>query len=345
MANFAALMRPNLILLMLCLAFGSQALSAQDPNPFELLWRKSGGTDSTSITPAQAPQPPAVSMITPEPRPDEEPAPKIIEVPPVTPSPVTATDTAQAVSGELSSTGSKAEQEPGDSASVVSALPAEHTSADSERKDTPLAFVILFGLIFSILAWVLSLNRELLKKIYRAALNENLSSLLFREQRFATTQYLYYTVYIIFFLSAGMFLFFLSRQFGWNAWALRTVWSCIAIILLVYLLRHISLAILGSTYPITKELTHFSFSILLHNILLGITLIPVNLFLAFGPDGMYKFVVIVGIILCILVYLLRQFRGMLISGLAINAHPFHFFIYLCAVEILPLFTLVKFFHN
>jgi len=176
-------------------------------------------------------------------------------------------------------------------------------------------------------------------------MNENLSSLLFREQRFATTQYLYYTIYIVFFLNAGMFLYFLSRQFGWDAWALSTVWSCIAIVFTIYMLRHIWMAILGSTYPVTKEMTHFSFSILLHNILLGIALIPVNLFLAFGAVGLYKSAVIIGILLCVLIYLMRQFRGLVISGSTIGTHPFHFFVYLCAVEILPLFTLVKFFHN
>jgi hypothetical protein len=212
-------------------------------------------------------------------------------------------------------------------------------------KETPLAFVLLFGVIFSLLAWGMSLNRELLQKIYRAALNENLSSLLYREQRFATTQYLYYTIYIIFFLNGGMFLHFIAREFGWTSWAFQSVWSCIAMVTIIYILRHLSLSILGSTYPISKETTHFSFNIVLHNILVGIALIPVNLLLAFGSDGFYKSVAVIGLIVCGLLYLMRQFRGLLISGSIIGANPFRFFIYLCAVEILPLFTLVKFFHN
>jgi hypothetical protein len=191
----------------------------------------------------------------------------------------------------------------------------------------------------------MSLNRALLQKIYRAALNENLSALLYREQRFATTQYLYYTIYVIFFLNGGMFLFFLSRQFAWNNGIFQSVWTCIGLVIVVYLLRHLSLSILGSTYPVTKETTHFSFSIVLHNILLGIGLIPINLLLAFGPDGMHQATAVIGLILCGLVYLMRQFRGFLISGSLMGSNPFRFFIYLCAVEILPLFTLVKFFHN
>jgi hypothetical protein len=210
---------------------------------------------------------------------------------------------------------------------------------------SPIFIVLLFAIVFGLLAWALSLNREVLQKIYRAALNENLSSLLYREQRFATTQYLYYTIYIIFFINAGLFLYYLAREFNWSAWTFSSVWTSIALVIIVYLLRHLSLSILGHTYPVTREMTHFSFSILLHNILLGIALIPVNLFLAFGPDGLHRTIAIVGIGLCGLIYIFRQFRGLLIGGSALGAHPFHFFVYLCTVEILPLFTLVKFFHN
>jgi hypothetical protein len=216
---------------------------------------------------------------------------------------------------------------------------------ETPEQASPLFTVFLFAIVFALLAWALSLNREVLRKIYRAALNENLSSLLYREQRFATTQYLYYTIYIIFFINAGLFLYFLGREFEWTTWTLTSIWSCIVLVVVVYMLRHLSMSILGHTYPITKEMTHFSFSILLHNILLGIALIPVNLFLAFGPDGLHRTIAITGAVICCLIYIMRQFRGLLIAGSAITSHPFHFFVYLCAVEILPLFTLVTFFHN
>jgi hypothetical protein len=224
-------------------------------------------------------------------------------------------------------------------------LPSTPERVEAPGPKTALNLVLIFGAIFALLAWSMSLNRELLQKVYRAALNENLSSLLFREQRFATTQYLYYTIYLIFFLGGGMFLYFVAREFGWNAWLFQSVWACIGLVTVVYMLRHLSLSILGNTYPIDKETSHFSFSILLHNILLGIGLIPVNLILAFGPEGLYRGVVVAGLVLCGLVYIMRQFRGLLISGSLLGANPFRFFIYLCAVEILPLITLVKFFHN
>ena len=86
---------------------------------------------------------------------------------------------------------------------------------------------------------------------------------------------------------------------------------------------------------------HFSFNILLFNILLGIFLIPVNLFLAFGPADLYGVVITIALIGAGLVYLARQFRGLVIAGGLIGSNLFHFFVYLCTVEVLPVLVLFK----
>jgi hypothetical protein len=335
----------------------TQSLVAQQANPFELLWRKdsSGGTayvppvaapdaETGSITPGNT----TITPVLPEPTsqvPVEVDTTSIPIDTAKTDSTLISSDTISTSDTIASIASNLGESNVIDTSSKAPDLPESPSKSVQPKAQTPLTLVLLFGAIFAILAWALSLNRELLRKIYRAALNENLSSLLYREQRFATTQYLYYTIYIIFLVAGGMFLYFVGRYFDWDAWALRTVWSCIALVTTIYLLRHLTLSILGNAYPVTKETTHFSFNIVLHNILLGIALIPVNLLLAFGPDGLYGPAAITGIVLCAGIYLLRQFRGLLIAGGLISANFFHFFIYLCAVEILPLFTLVKFFHN
>lgn len=355
--------------LILCCATVSM-LSAQKANPFELLWRKPG---AVAITPAKTVTSPVadtalidvppvvpVTEITPETAPEITPEITRDTQALVVPDAPVATEEAIQDAGEtetaeveiqpqegtpaLSDTTSKsAISTPPVSPGTGASAPLLHVRADDSA--SPAILVILFGLILSLLAWGMSLNRDFLKNIYRAALNENLSSLLYREQRFATTQYLYYTIYLIFFFNGGMFLYFLGKQSGWPGWVFSSIWASIGLVTLVYCLRHLCLSILGATYPVSKEVTHFSFSILLHNILLGVALIPVNLFLAFGPDDLYKAVIVVGILLSGLIYVARQFRGLLIGASLISANFFHFFIYLCAVEILPLFALVKFVHN
>jgi hypothetical protein len=48
------------------------------------------------------------------------------------------------------------------------------------------------------------------------------------------------------------------------------------------------------------------------------------------------------IIICIVLYLLRIFRGFVISVMEQNVGIFYIFLYLCALEILPIFVLIKF---
>ena len=350
------MLRANLIATVLFTLGFYFSATGQSENPFELLWRTGGSAGTTAKS---TPAPPANATIPT--------SPAIVPETTATKTPVSPPDTdgIERVTISLADTEvtpavidtlrpdtqQLAEVTPKTDTTGIAAIPdpvMPEPPARTEpptRQKTTLSFVLLFGAIFSLLAWGMSLNRELLQKVYRAALNENLSSLLFREQRFATTQYLYYTIYLIFFVAGGMFLHFLGREFGWSAWIFQSVWSCIGLVTTVYVLRHLFLSILGNTYPIGKETSHFSFSILLHNILLGIGLIPVDLLLAFGPESMHRTVAIAGMALCGLVYLMRQFRGLLISGSLLGTNPFRFFIYLCAVEFLPLITLVKFFHN
>ena len=356
-------MRANLMLFILCAMTISIGVEAQSGNPFELLWRLDSSGTTAEIIPEPEPEPITVEAVTPEDDPVTQPPAPIDTASLVIPevdsaeSEVIAADSiveeevAEEMTDTVQTRPPDAEEDPGitkeesdASVPVIDAI-EELVPDQIPAGNRTLVLVLLFGVVFALLAWVLSLNRDILKKVYRAALNENYAALLFREQRFATTQYLYYIIYFVFFLTGGLFLFLLGQEYGWQAWVFRSLWSCIGLVALVYMLRHLCLNILGSTYPITKETTQFSFSILLHNILLGVGLIPVTLFLAFGPDGLDKGVAILGIAICGLVYLMRQFRGLIIGGSLIGSNFLHFFVYLCAVEILPLVTLVKFFQQ
>ena len=205
-----------------------------------------------------------------------------------------------------------------------------------------LGFVLFFVAVMLILIFVVNLNRSLLPKIYRAALNENFSSLLYRERKFSTSRYLYNISYLVFFLNGGMFLYLLART--WNLAATSySIPVFIGGVAAVYFLRHLVMRIVSFIFPIAKEAMQFNFNIVLFNILLGLFLIPINLFLAFGPDVFVKSILIIGLTGIGLTYLLRQFRGFLIASRLASSNVFHFFLYLCTIEILPLLVLMKFF--
>ena len=90
-------------------------------------------------------------------------------------------------------------------------------------------------------------------------------------------------------------------------------------------------------------MTLFSFDISIFNIMVGLVLLPLNVLLNFGPESMAKPLIIIGIIAFAIAYLMRQLRWMLTARQLIANSLLLFFVYLCAVEILPLWAISSFF--
>ncbi len=236
---------------------------------------------------------------------------------------------------------------------MLPSLPADDTHEALVKREPSSSgsiglalFLILFGLSLVILTWAVNINRGFIQKIYKAALNENFSALLLREQRFASSQFLYYIVYAVFFLNGGLFIYLVSRYAIWDFGHRNTPMILFLVFLVVmYVVKHIVTRLLGETFQISNEMRHFNFNIILYNILAGIALMPVNLFLAFGPPGMRMPMIYAGLGIIVFMYIMRQFRGFIIGSHLIMKYAFQFFVYLCAIEILPVLVLIKFFPN
>ena len=109
----------------------------------------------------------------------------------------------------------------------------------------------------------------------------------------------------------------------------------------VYVLRHLGLKALGIVFSLTKNTELYSFTVMIFNHFTGIILIPINLFLAFGPNGIQESILwIAGIFIGILL-MLRTFRGIFIVSDYFTDRIFQIFVYLCAFEIAPVMILIK----
>jgi hypothetical protein len=197
-------------------------------------------------------------------------------------------------------------------------------------------WLILFSC--ALLAIVISLNRSILGDIRRSILNDNTMRLLQRQED-GGTSFILIILYLSFFINAALFVMMSLKLYGVSS--LPSFLYIILGIFSVYIIRHISLYIIGKGFPVEKESSQFNFAIVLYNILIGIILIPINLLLGYGPESLNKPMIIFGIVLIIIIYGLRQLRGLFISYRFVNYYKFHFFLYLCTCEIAPLFILVK----
>jgi len=211
----------------------------------------------------------------------------------------------------------------------------------STQKDTNFYFVTLLTLLL-FLTILVSLNRSLLLKINQSLLNENMMKYLHRNQ-VSNFQFTYLLLYFYFFCNLGMFLFFVFKYLnildGYSNVAVYGI--CLGIACLIYFTKHIVMWILSWVFPVEKEMDQYSFTTQNFNIILGLYLTPVNIFLAFGTTNMFNYLLVIGICLVILFYILRQMRGLMLSSRFLPNNFFHFFIYLCATEIAPILLIAK----
>jgi hypothetical protein len=198
----------------------------------------------------------------------------------------------------------------------------------------------VFLVTLFLLTVAVNFNRQIISKIYRSILNSNYSNLMFREQG-KNPSPLFILLYILFFINAGLFLYLTIDRFITIKPKYFSLFTCIGLVSLAYILRHGILNLLGNVFPIKNATSQFGFNVMYFNIFLGLLLIPVNLFVAYGPEAIVYPSVLIGGSFIVILYLLRQIRGLFISRNALIFHKFHFFMYLCAVEIAPYFILVK----
>ena len=194
-----------------------------------------------------------------------------------------------------------------------------------------------------ILAIVINTQKGAIKKISNAITNENVLKLIHREDKKGISGY-HLLLYTSFFINAAIFIYLIIYNFykfqGWSYFQ----WVFIGI-LGIYLLKHIFIILIGIVFPIKKDSQLYGFTIQTFNIFVGILLIPFNLIIAFGPENTAVPLIYVGLIVVGILTLLRIFRGFLIASTYIQSNLFHFLLYLCSFEILPILLLIKIIGN
>ncbi len=202
-------------------------------------------------------------------------------------------------------------------------------------------FFLLLSLLF--LIFIVNVERNFVRELWRVISNENYSSLHHRNQRNTMRQILLLMGYAIFIFQSGIFIYHALRVFNYHGDIQLNIWILMLLIVSIYLIRHAVIRYLRWLFNNQKEMTLFGFDISIFNTMVGLILLPINILLLFGPETIYKPLVIIGIIAIISAYLVRQLRWILTARGLIAHSLFLFFIYLCTVEILPLWALSKFF--
>ena len=147
---------------------------------------------------------------------------------------------------------------------------------------------------------------------------------------------------MLFIVSAGLYITLLIR---YKHWIQAPFWWLAAgsasVLLLTYLVKYLFLLFSGWVFNTKEAAGSYVFVVFLVNKVLGVMLIPFLLVLAFSDSLIVEVstTLCAGLVGVLLLYRYWVSYMAVLNKLKVN--PLHFFLYLCAVELLPLILIYK----
>ncbi len=197
---------------------------------------------------------------------------------------------------------------------------------------------------FSFLTLSVANNRSAVGKAWAGFLNDNGFALAQREASGFVGTTPYYLLYGNFLFNAGIFVFLVTKVFQGETYNnLGFLLFCLAGAAMAFLSKHLMLSIMRALFPVEAEARKYNFLIIIFNCVLGLFLVPFNLLIAFSAkSGLQQLLLVSWMLgLVAIFYAYRSLRASAIGAKFLSQSPFHFLLYLCAVEIAPVLLLVK----
>ena len=148
---------------------------------------------------------------------------------------------------------------------------------------------------------------------------------------------------IFFILCAAFFLAIVLRYFGlgleYDFWKLFLY--CVLGLAGIYLLKYISLKVLGWIFQASESADAYIFIVFTINKVMGIALLPLVVIMAFTEGNVYKSVFTLGLVVIGACFLYRYFLAFATIHRQLRINILHFLLYLAALEIVPLLLINK----
>ena len=150
---------------------------------------------------------------------------------------------------------------------------------------------------------------------------------------------------VFFSISVGAYIFYVVRYY--TPMPSGVIPSSLLIIMLIagtgiiYAAKYMAVRFSGWAFRVEAVTEHYLFNVFLINKILAITLIPFVIVLAFADEHVVHQTVVVSFIIGSVLLLNRYLRSWQVFGSFFQYSKFHFFMYLCASELLPLAVLMK----
>lgn len=144
-------------------------------------------------------------------------------------------------------------------------------------------------------------------------------------------------------ISGGIFISFvlLYHRFHITTTMWRLMLLSILALSLIYLAKLITLKIVGWIFSIKEAVSTYIFVVYSINKLIGIFLIPFVVLLAFSERSVAQLLITLSFIMIVILFLYRYIVAYVPVRKEIKVSQFHFVLYICAFELMPLLLIYK----
>lgn len=202
-----------------------------------------------------------------------------------------------------------------------------------------LGILVLFGVIRL-------MDHEVYNHLFKKFLNTSLSIRPLKNvfQYFKLSNYV---LNVLFFLISGLYLYYIMARWGLHPefiigqghWLQMLFYiSCVAV---TYVVKLSFLSFVGYIFDMKKFSREYAFNILLVQQVMAVVLYPFLWMIVFMGTEMTKVGIVASIVIFALAFFNRYARSRDSIASLLKLNKFHFFIYLCTSEILPLLIIGK----
>ena len=146
----------------------------------------------------------------------------------------------------------------------------------------------------------------------------------------------------LFIISAGLYITLLIRYKNWtdiSFWWLAAGTG--AVLLVTYLIKYLFILFTGWVFNSKEAAGSYVFVVFMVNKIMGVLLVPFLLILSFARYEVVQVAVTLSLGLVILLFVYRYWVSFIAIRNKLKVNALHFFLYLCAVELLPLVLIYK----
>ncbi len=212
--------------------------------------------------------------------------------------------------------------------------------SDSNKKNSFIFWISLVSLLITTIA--LTRDRKAFNNFPKLISNRNYLKLVNRDLN-STRLVIYILLYFSFFFSFATFLYLCGHHFyglhGFKIYLLILIG-----VIGTYAIRHLALLILRYIVTTKQTISDHGFLIMVSNGITGMALIPFNLLFNYA-ESLKMTGFLLGAAIIVVFYIWRQVTGIFLSNADKQVNFFHFFIYICSLEIAPALVIIKLIHG